>query len=198
MLGDAVSVFAGMAVLAEIGLGRNGAADIDQSEPKRPPDCRVGAPARAEHAVAVVQSDVLDNRTVDDDQRSAGMGRGLAMGEPVLFFEHGFDRGDDDRKIGRYATRHHRIGGDGAQSREPHGRRNEPDDGVGRAPAHAGQHVLDPLRRWRNDRQAVGPAALVEVIVDRLDGVGKLRDVERRLFGSVEHDLSSGGVTPCS
>ena len=33
MLGDAVGVFAGMGVLAKIGFGRNGAADIDQGQP---------------------------------------------------------------------------------------------------------------------------------------------------------------------
>src|SRR5262249_37607236 len=83
-----------------------------------------------------------------------------------------------------------RIGGDGAQRREAHGRRDQPDHCVGRAPAHAGHHALDTFQCRRNDGQTVCPALLIEVVVGRLDGVRDIGSIELRFLNNVEHVMS--------
>jgi hypothetical protein len=75
MLGYAIGVFARMGVLAKIDLAWNGAAEIDQCQPERPADGGIGAPARTEYAIAVVEPELLDDGPIDDEKRGAGMGR---------------------------------------------------------------------------------------------------------------------------
>ena len=169
MLADAEGVLAGVAVLAEIDFRRDGAAEVDQDQPHGPADGGVGPPARSEDAVAVVDPEPLDDGAVDDDQRRAGMGRRLAMRQPVGRLRHRLDRGDQHRKIFGLTAGHHRVDGDLPQRRLAHGGRNDGDEGVGVAPRHAGEQPIDALRRRRHDGQSIGPALFIEVVIDRIE-----------------------------
>src|SRR5215831_16468408 len=64
VLGDAISVLAGMRVLAEIDLRRHRAAEIDECEAQPPADRSIGAPPRTEHAIAVIEAKLGYDRTV--------------------------------------------------------------------------------------------------------------------------------------
>ena len=137
VLRDAVGVFARMGVLAEIDLRRHGAAEIDQHKPQTAADGGVGAPARTENAVAIVEAKLTNDRTVDDQERRARMRRGLPVRQSVLLFQHRGHRGDDHRQVGGEAARHHGVDRDVAQRGNAHGRGHHADHVIGTAPGHA-------------------------------------------------------------
>jgi hypothetical protein len=120
--------------------------------------------------------------------------------------ERGIERGlggrDHDRKVGRPAAGQHRAGRDPLQRRLAHIGR----DGAERNPAvAAAEHRLDPVRGRRDDRKAVGPAALEHLLdvvgagrdrdrgrqlrVDR--GLGRASGLEQRLGGLRDRELGA-------
>ncbi|MNC84745.1 hypothetical protein D3C83_03110 [compost metagenome] len=178
---DAAGVFPGVARLRSVHRGA-GAADVDEHEPQGAADRGVGAPAGAEHATPAVDAQPRHRRTVHDDERRARVRRGLAMRKAVGGVRYRLQRGHDHRQIFRLAACHHGIDSNMPHRCGAHARRHHADHFVGGAPRHARKHRLNTFFSGRHDRQTVGPAVLVEIIVYGVVALLRLDDAGRVSF----------------
>ena len=166
VLGDAIGVFAGMAQRALVEVARPAAADIQQYQPQRPADCRVGAVARAEGVAVAVHADRTGNRAVDDQQGCGHVGRRL---DPVQIERLGRQRQHrraHHRRIFGLAPGHDHIDRQHLARQVAVARRHLAFDKI-RFATECRDKLVDPLAGRRHDRQPVGPA-LCEIPFDEI------------------------------
>ncbi len=168
VLGDAVGIAPRPAESAQRRDPGNAAAEIHHHEAQRAADGCVCPEAGPEAADAAMQPDFRGVRPVDEDERRARARRRLQQEQIEAFLEHAFHGADHHRQVGGHAARHHGVQRDRAHRGRRHERRHVADRFVGIA-RRRGQHGGEPLFGGRDDRQAVRPF-LVEEILDGFFG----------------------------
>jgi len=169
VLGEAERVAVRGGEHAAVELVRDGPEHVADDEPQRPADRRVRPEARSHAPLPGLHADLITHRAVDDDQlRGAGQRRRHRVGDRFIV-QQGSHRGQRDRRVLRQAPGHdgvdrHVLGGDD----DVPGRHGA--DDVPRGHAARVEERRDPRRFRGDDRQAVGPPALV-IILDRRDVV---------------------------
>ncbi len=157
-LGDAPGVLAGMPEGRLVDLAGRRSCGVDDDQPDRAPNCRVGKVPWAEYADAGVQADLRCDRAVDNHQRRGALrARGDRM-EIELWLAHRLDRGRDDPEILGSAPGHDGIDR-GLFSRDHSALRRLSTEDVGRGAANRFKARCNQLRGRGNDGKTVRPTA---------------------------------------
>ena len=149
---------------------RRATTDVQQDEAESSADGSVGTPALTKDVVASIHSQFPSEGTVEDQQWSTRMGGALHRVEVELPFEQSLNRGNDNREVLGQAAGHHRIDGEFLDRGDAVFGRHRAKF-VLRVTVSPGQELFHPLRRRRNNRQPIGPALVVEPVVDRFERV---------------------------
>jgi hypothetical protein len=148
---------------------------IAQCEAPEAADRGVGHKAVAQHALRVIEVEILDDRAAQDDE-CVGAWRIAAVFDSVDGIGHGFDECHQNRHVFRTAACHHAIDGDCPDCCGTILRQQDAERLVRRAIGEV-EECLDLFDGGWNDRQAVTPFPLIEMGV-------------RRFERAAEHDLS--------
>ena len=161
VLADAGAELPRLAEGRHVHLARPPPADVADHELQGAADGGVGARPLAEDVAPAVESDLVADGSVDDEERADEVGGGQ---HPVQVEGVGagrFDRGDDHRQVPGPAAGHDGVDGDLL-----HRGRGQVGRHVGHhlagLPRRAGQHPRHPFLGRRHHRQAVGQPLLVE------------------------------------
>jgi hypothetical protein len=162
-LGNAEAIFARMPLGRFIGNPWDHMKHVSQDEAHGTADRRIGPVARTEQIHIRVHSDIISDRTADDQERRRAASTGRRPVEVESRLVHGLECGDQDWEIFRQAAGH-----DGVDSGRMH-RQLQPGGGMGGdhrfwRPSFVGERCLDPVGHGRDHRQAIGPPLLVAVI----------------------------------
>ena len=147
-------------------------ADVAHDEPQRAPDREVRAPSRPEEVVSGVDLELARDRTVDDHEDGGATGGGAGPVVAPLRVTDALDRRHDEGHVLGLTAGHDRVDRD-FLGRDRHGPVDDEGDLLLRLEAGGVEHRAHPVRRWRDDRQTVGPP-LLEAELDR---VGDIRDL---------------------
>ena len=142
--------------------------DVQEDEPDRPTDRRVGAKAGTETAATGVHAELGRDRAVHDQERGDRMRRGLHAVEIERRVEHGLDRGDDQRERRGLAAGHYRVDRELVERRHAPERRHHAQRSIAR---RSTQHRPHSSFGRRDDRQAVAPLPFAERGEHGLGGV---------------------------
>src|SRR3989454_705959 len=165
VLGDAVRVLPGVAEGRAVLASRPRATDVLEGQTHRAPDHGVGAVALAERVGAGVDPEPRRDRTVDDEERRAGMRGRLDRVEVEARIGERTDRGDDDRQVLGQGARERRVDGDrleGCHSLARYERRDHLGAVASEAPEDASHALLGRREHGQPVRPALGDGEVLK------------------------------------
>ena len=181
-------------------------AHVAHDQLQGPPDRGVGPVALAQHVVPAVHADAPGDGTVDDQHRTAEVGRAQQAVDVEVVGAGRLDGGQDHRQVLGLAAGHHRVDGHLLHRGRHQVGRDGGDHVLGIA-AGALQHAQHPGLGGGHDRQPVAPAPVEEGLRLVLEagpdrsagrGAGRPRSAPaagRRWSGSTDNEPQPGRMS---
>ena len=163
-LGDAEAELGRRAEGGALSATEHGAADVLQDQLQRAPDARVRTRARAQCAHTRVEACLSAARPVHDHAWRRSHGGGADTDQIERVGQHCLGRGEQHAQLLRLAASHDRVRGDALDGHFAIQRGALAED-LRRSARRAEEHPLHPELRWRNQREAVRPAAAVHELM---------------------------------